>query len=668
VPVLAFTAANVSVHRINPIPLLCLALVLNAGVGNECAAAVNSADNSPPPGARPYRNSFYGFQFTVPEGWTVTKTNFEVSHYHEVFLTVNSRRPDLAIHELETVAGTIEFGQKTILQQMQPGEVYISFGHFEGPVAPTCCPDTLDENLQSLLSANPVSPSSEAGLAETSLGFLKRGHRWMISVYLREPISAENRQHAMTLLKSFRFLDAPVGNVAWAEDLAWKQLPENIRAFGEWPVAMEAGWPNSFGQHSVLVQTNGPDYLVRLTVLGLGSWEYSVSAGGKVHPKPAVFNAVGVPASQLPSDLPGKSEGKVDAYWVAPYVRAVKAFGKTTVTSFAKDGGIPRQSTVDNNIQTGHANLVGDTWTAQGINEDWRITPHPASSGPRVFNYAASTPDSRVLVDEFSPKPGFIALDIYVHGKRVNTVGPFLPGPLSNEFVLNDDGSVGLLAWKDESKTTARIIALGTNGSVRFQADCGRDVYCPTVAPDGAGALLLPTTGGMNQNTFMWFTEQGKLRSMDISPSPHCVGWVPETRKSLFETSIGYIGRYQLIDWDTGKRLWDVPCPGGGQAVAIGLTPSLIIFSVGDLYPANAGQSANELRLEIGKQWVRTFYAVNVEDGKLFARWPGQFPHVYLGENREHFLRLADKLFYVDSDEFGEIDLDAVRSKTNGWR
>ncbi len=649
----------------NPIPLLCLVLILNTVVGNECAAAANAADNLSPAGERLYRNNFYGFQFIVPEGWTITETNVEVSHYHEVLLTVNSRRPDLALYMQSTAPGTFEFGPKTILKQTQPGEVYISVGHFEGPVHPSMRPDDVEGDLRTLLSTNPVSPSVEAGLAEIALGFFKRGQQWIISGYLREPISAEDRRKVMTTLQSFRFVDAPVGNIAWAESLAWNQLSDNVRRFGEWPVAMEPGWPSGIYGHTVLVETNGSGYSVQFTVEGLGSWEYSVSMEGKVQLKGADFNPVGVAPSQLPSDLPGKSEGKVDSYWVAPYVRAIKAFGQTTVAWFGKDGGIERQSLVDSNIQMGHANLAGDTWTAQGINENWRITPHPATSAPPVFNYAASTPDSRVFVDEFSPKPGFIALDIYIHGKRVSSAGPFLPGP-EWEFVLNDDGSAGLLVWKDE--TSLEIVAMDTNGSVRFRTDCGHDLSSPIVAPDGAGVLLRPNTGGTNQNTFMWFTEQGKLRSLDIGPNPFCVGWLPGTRKSLFWTSIGYPRRYQLIDWDTGKRLWEIPCPGDGESVAIGLTPKLIIFAVGDLYPAGAGRRADVPILEIGKEWVRTFYAISTEDGSLVARWTGQFPHMYLGLDREHFLRLGDRLFYVDSDEFGEIDLDAIWSKKNGWR
>src|SRR5437764_444202 len=98
----------------------------------------------------------------------------------------------------------------------------------------------------------------------------------------------------MTTLKSFRFVDALVGNSAWAERLAWNQLSDNVRQFGEWPVAMEPGWPSGIYGHTVLVETNGSGYSVRFTVEGLGSWEYSVSMEGKVQLKGADFNPVGV--------------------------------------------------------------------------------------------------------------------------------------------------------------------------------------------------------------------------------------------------------------------------------------------------------------------------------------------------------------------------------------
>ena len=83
--------------------------------------------------------------------------------------------------------------------------------------------------------------------------------------------------------------------------------------------------------------------------------------------------------------------------------------------------------------------------------------------------------------------------------------------------------------------------------------------------------MLRPNTGGTNQNTFLWYTGEGKLRSLDVSPNPHCVGWIPETRKALFSSSVGFEDRYRLIDWDTANTIWKIPRPGdNGHTLAIG--------------------------------------------------------------------------------------------------
>jgi hypothetical protein len=135
---------------------------------------------------------------------------------------------------------------------------------------------------------------------------------------------------------------------------------------------------------------------------------------------------------------------------------------------------------------------------------------------------------------------------------------------------------------------------------------------------------------------------------MDISPNPECVGWVPQTCQALFLTEVGdETAHFELIHWDAGKRLWDIPCPEGGEVLAIGLTQKHIIFSVAEAYPSGAMHNVNESILRSGNEWVRTFYAVDVQDGKLAARWQAQFPHTNFDEDRDHFLILGDKLFYV---------------------
>ncbi|MBI3852362.1 MAG: hypothetical protein HY298_19065 [Verrucomicrobia bacterium] len=218
----------------------------------------------------------------VPEDWTATKTNFEVFHYNDVFLTVNSKRPGLIIQMQKTHPGEFQFSAKTILQQMQPGEVYVSIGYFDGPGGPTMRPDSVINDLFPLLTTNHISASSEPGVSALHVRFFKRGHGWNISVYLREPVTKVNRRKVMVLLESFRFLDAPVNNVAWAEHLAWKQLPEAIRASSNWPVADYTGQQPQSGPRSVLVKKVDSGYSATFTVDGVGRWRYLIFESGKV--------------------------------------------------------------------------------------------------------------------------------------------------------------------------------------------------------------------------------------------------------------------------------------------------------------------------------------------------------------------------------------------------
>jgi hypothetical protein len=602
---------------------VCIALVF-CGLYNHFNFAyadgnVTNANSGQAPG-QIYRNEDYGFQLAVPQGWTATKTNFEVFHYNEVFLTINNHRPDLTLQERWTGKSTIEYNDKTILQQMQPDEAYISIGYFEGPWNPGMKAGDVADDLIPLLRTKQLAASSEKGLAELNLNFFKRGRDWHISAYLREPFTAATSNQVMSLLNSFQFVRAPVSNAGWAESLAWEQLPENIRNFAHWPVSENVGWRPEYGRNTVLVQKTDAGYTVQFALTGLGSWEYAVSADGEVKSGPADVEVRSPPPTQIPSDLPGQSQGKINAYWADPYVEATEALGKTTTTRF--DSGDQGQTATVNNSKPGY--------------------------------------------EEFNPKTGWIGLHIQINGKLVNTLGPYLPCYPSPEPALNDDGSAALLVWSDESKTNARVMVFNTNGAVRFQTDCGPAVWSPIVALDGAGVLVRPN-GGPNPNTFMWFTEKGRVRSMDISPNPEFVGWIPGTYKSFFSTSLGFEASYRLIDWSTGEKVWDIPGFGGDQ-LAITLTPTLILFSVAEPYPAGEWHKVNESLLQSGKEWVRTFYAVNVADGETVACWRGQFPHRWFDSDHDHFSRMGDKLYYVTADEFTEINIGDIMAKKNGWQ
>jgi hypothetical protein len=380
----------------------------------------------------------------------------------------------------------------------------------------------------------------------------------------------------------------------------------------------------------------------------------------------------GVPPPGPFPDLPGVSKGKIEIYWLAPGVRASEGLGGKTITWFAEDGHIKRQTAV-NSVEPGFVEIGGKRETVQGVNEDWKITlppePPPIQSGYSMSGYITSTTDSRVFVHQFHPKPGWIAVDVYIHGKLANTVGPFMDYQGRN-VELNEDGSTALLVWKDESHTMAQIVTTDTNGVVSFRVDCGQTVDSPIAAPDGTGALLHPNTGGNDENTFMWFTQEGKVHSLAVNPNPACLGWVPKTCQSLFSTSMGFEYRYRLIDWSTGKSLWDIPCPGNVKAhvLSLGFTPKLIIFAVAEPYKPGPWGGAEWTLGNSGTEWIRAFYAVNVQDGSLAARWQAHYPQRLAGEDRDHFFALGNKLFYVTAGEVVELNPQDILSKKNDWQ
>ena len=166
---------------------------------------------------------------------------------------------------------------------MQPGEVHMSVGYFDGPGGPNMRSDSVGNDLHSLLVTNEISVSDgDKNLSVLDLRFFKRGHWWNISASMKNPVTAENRQQVMTMLKSFSFVAAPVGNVSWAESLAWKALPENVRSSPRWPVVDYAGQRPQYGPRSLLVKKSDSGYLVTFDVDGAGIWSYLVSENGKI--------------------------------------------------------------------------------------------------------------------------------------------------------------------------------------------------------------------------------------------------------------------------------------------------------------------------------------------------------------------------------------------------
>jgi hypothetical protein len=154
---------------------------------------------------------------------------------------------------------------------------------------------------------------------------------------------------------------------------------------------------------------------------------------------------------------------------------------------------------------------------------------------------------------------------------------------------------------------------------------------------------------------------------LDIN-SDHCVGWIPGTHQALFSTSVGETPHYQLVDWDNGKKLWDIACPGNVEALAIGLTPKLILFAVAELYQPGPWRGSQFTLRNGGKDWIRKFYAVSVQDGSIVASWRTDYPERLGNTDRDKFLSLDDKLFYITADEFTEVNIVDILSRKNGWK
>jgi hypothetical protein len=117
----------------------------------------------------------------------------------------------------------------------------------------------------------------------------------------------------------------------------------------------------------------------------------------------------------------------------------------------------------------------------------------PPRAGPA--GYLTSSEDGRTFVDEFHPKEGEIAVDVYVEGKPVASVGPYIQYQ-GQDVKVGSNGSLALLIWKDQQKKVAKAVAVGPDGKERFRADCDGPVISPQPALDGTAVLVQTNAGG----------------------------------------------------------------------------------------------------------------------------------------------------------------------------
>ncbi len=358
--------------------------------------------------------------------------------------------------------------------------------------------------------------------------------------------------------------------------------------------------------------------------------------------------------------LPGPTLGQLESYWLAPYVRVTTdRLGERSTTSvrwFDATGRVVREvSGPGVDARQGYVDEVaGGVTTIHAVNGNWKfVLPRKADS------FTSATPDSRTVIRTFQTMDGKTAVDVYVLGKLVGTIGPFAQYE-EHRVQLGADGSFAFLA-RQEKRRIPQIVAVGPDGRIRFQVDCEGAFGSPIAAPGGNGVLVESGAGKPGQDTFAFYTKAGKVSSLQVGPNPIFVGWIPGSSKCLFWTHGFRDMQYHLIDWDAGKKLWSLPNPSVRRAIR----ETEQEIAVGKDYVLFGGLEL----MKVG-DWevpVPSIYAVKTPRGEVVARWlPSPLPAFPVDCGR--FMKLAGKLSLVYEKEFTEINLGDIAANRNGWR
>jgi hypothetical protein len=375
-------------------------------------------------------------------------------------------------------------------------------------------------------------------------------------------------------------------------------------------------------------------------------------------------------------EVPGEALGKASGRWLAPYVRATEEiFGghrTETVTWFSKVGSVRTQ--IAGFAQSGYVIAHEDGQTvAYGINEPWKVALPKKPDDLRIGPFPGAdtcTPDSRTFIRPFTPEPGQNSLEVYAHGVLTATLGPFVRH-MAQQFEMNDDGSMAAVIWKDATKTTPQVVCADRDGSIRFRVDCDETDSMCMPAPDGAG-VILRDMDMPERRKFTCYTREGKGRTVALTPNSRCIGWIPGTLRSLFSTSVGFDSHYHMIDWDSGKELWEIPCPGNLHAAAITITSRLVIFLVAERYKGyhtGGGWGDSQWMLREGEEpLIRAFYAFRVEDGRMVARGQAAFPRFFSEREQARLMQVRNKIYFLTTEEFTEINEEDIIEGKNGWK
>lgn len=174
----------------------------------------------------------------LPKGWAAFEANYNVEHYRQVFLCLNSiGSSTLRVEDKATDArlpgglrGSM-YNEEVVAEQLPVGAVYIDIGFFEGPGGGNYFPEP--DNYES--SVKSISPSDWRIMWKTeqltfyAIQFIQWGRPWSVFMFSREPVAATDRQAAFDLLRAFAFIDRPITNEMRAVAAAFDSLPETVR-------------------------------------------------------------------------------------------------------------------------------------------------------------------------------------------------------------------------------------------------------------------------------------------------------------------------------------------------------------------------------------------------------------------------------------------------------
>jgi len=239
------------------------------------------------------------FQFQYPKTWKLTTGYNPSMHYHDSFVSLNNFGKENFWLFTEWARGQ---EPKPLSSKLPPGSVYLDIGWND--FSPGYVDDDelkiigemTDRDLAGVLEKSSEELKENSQVHFRYITFSKWRRRWLIYIYLREPVSEENRKMLNRVLKSFRFDAFPAGDELWAAALAREHL---------WPEEDPNLFPlrGSKGYREVHTEKSGDEVLVTFTTTGFKTkepknvWQFRVTASGEVIPIPGRKN---VPLQESP--------------------------------------------------------------------------------------------------------------------------------------------------------------------------------------------------------------------------------------------------------------------------------------------------------------------------------------------------------------------------------